>query len=209
MVLLTEMITPQRKPLIAESDQNGGGFWYLKGLFIEGDVRNHNGRIYPLSEISRAVQELNEKIGSTGPVVGELDHPEGLSINLDRVSHAITEMTLANANGVGRMRIMPEGLGRIVEGMIKIGVQLGVSSRGSGEVSSDGRVSNFSIKTVDIVADPSAPHALPQAIRESRLGRETLYLAEALKYDRNAQKFYAKAFRDYLMEQRDKLVWGR
>lgn len=208
---LLEYIEPLRRPLIIEGTKDGN--LYLKGLFIQGDIRNHNGRIYPLSEISRAVGTLTEKIKVQGGVLGELDHPEGLNINLPNVSHAITEMGMDGANGIGKLRVLANKNGEIVRSICESGVQLGVSSRGSGSVGNDGRVSEFEIITIDIVANPSAPDAHPQAIIESlfnnRHGREAHRLAGYLREDRAAQKYYAKAIKDYLTEVRDELVWRK
>ncbi len=99
--------------------------------------------------------------------MGELDHPEELSINLDRVSHLITEMWMDGADGYGKLKIVPTPMGNIVKTLLQSGAKLGVSSRGSGNVGDDGGVSDFEIITVDIVAQPSAPNAYPRTIYES------------------------------------------
>jgi hypothetical protein len=211
-VPLFEYISSTSKPLQMESLGDGKNL-FLKGKFIQGEVRNHNGRIYPLSEIRRAVTTLREKIESTGPVLGELDHPEGLNINLDRTSHAIQEMSMDNSDGIGRLRVLNNRNGEIVRSIIEAGVQLGVSSRGSGSVGGNGIVTEFEIITIDIVANPSAPDAHPQAIIESmlanRYGREAHKLAGLLREDRAAQKYFANSIQQYLKEVRDELVWGK
>lgn len=150
-----------------QTNAKGGKDLYMSGLFIQGDVRNQNQRVYPMNEIARAVESVNQRLQKGESVLGELDHPEELSINLDRVSHIITGMWLEGANGNGKLKIMPTPMGEIVSTLLTSGAKLGVSSRGSGNVSHDGQVSDFDIVTVDIVAQPSAPDAYPKTIYES------------------------------------------
>lgn len=142
--------------------------WYLNGIFIQGEIQNLNGRIYPADEIENAVGVLKEQIKMHGGVLGELDHPDTLVINIQNVSHLITEMNMNGTDGVGKMKILSNTpSGRIVEGLLEDGVPLGVSSRGSGNVDDyTSRVSDFQIVTVDIVATPSAQDARPIAIYE-------------------------------------------
>jgi len=140
---------------------------YMKGIFIQGGVKNANERVYPVSEIETAVGTLNEQINTGYSVLGEVDHPDDLKINLDRVSHMITQMWMDGANGFGKLKILPTPMGQLVSTMLESGVKLGVSSRGSGNVNDmNGHVSDFEIVTVDIVAQPSAPNAYPKAIYE-------------------------------------------
>jgi len=153
--------------ILEETNANGGKDMCMKGIFIQGDVRNQNQRVYPVREIARAVSSITEKLGSGQSVMGELDHPEELSINLDRVSHLITEMWMDGADGYGKLKIVPTPMGSIVKTLLQSGAKLGVSSRGSGNVGDDGAVSDFEIITVDIVAQPSAPNAFPRTIYES------------------------------------------
>ncbi len=211
MLLLTEMILPESKPLIMESDQQGK-FIYLKGLFIQGDVRNHNGRNYPREEIAKAVQTMKQKIAERGPIPGELDHPEGLNINFDRISHVITDINMNGSNGVGTMKVINEGLGKVVRGCVEAGMQIGVSSRGSGNVDNSGQVSDFAIVTIDIVANPSAPEAFPHAslaesILRNKHGRESVRLSEALRDDRAAQKHLENEITNFLVAVRDEYKW--
>jgi hypothetical protein len=145
--------------LLEEDNKAGGKDLCMKGIFIQGDVRNQNQRVYPVREIARAVNSITEKLGTGQSVMGELDHPEELSINLDRVSHLITEMWMDGADGYGKLKIVPTPMGNIVKTLLQSGAKLGVSSRGSGNVNDDGTVSDFEIITVDIVAQPSAPNA--------------------------------------------------
>jgi hypothetical protein len=150
-----------------DNKMTGGKDLCMKGIFIQGDVRNQNQRVYPVREIARAVNTITEKLGTGQSVMGELDHPEELSINLDRVSHLITEMWMDGADGYGKLKIVPTPMGNIVKTLLQSGAKLGVSSRGSGNVGDDGSVSEFEIITVDIVAQPSAPNAFPRTIYES------------------------------------------
>jgi hypothetical protein len=153
--------------ILEEANSTGGKDLWMKGIFIQGNVRNQNQRVYPEREIARAVNSITEKLGAGQSVMGELDHPEELSINLDRVSHLITEMWMNGADGYGKLKIVPTPMGNIVKTLLQSGAKLGVSSRGSGNVGDDGAVSDFEIITVDIVAQPSAPDAFPRTIYES------------------------------------------
>lgn len=209
---LYEFITPSANPLAAEPQQGDGKKLWLKGIFIQGDLENANGRVYPRDEIGHAVESINKRIKETGPVPGELDHPENLQINLKNVSHLIHEMWMDGANGLGKLVVAENTNGEIVRSLISEGMNIGVSSRGSGSVDSRGRVSEFDIVTVDIVATPSAPNAYPkpvfEALLNSRLGRELKYLAE-IRDDRAAQKHFKKVLHDYVLSVRDEVLIGR
>ena len=148
-------------------ESNDGKDLYMQGLFIQGDVKNQNGRVYPKDEIKKAVENVTERLNKGETVMGELDHPEELQINLDRVSHIITEMMCNDANGMGKLKVIDTPMGNIARALLKAGAKLGVSSRGSGNVNESGRVSDFDIVTVDIVAQPSAPDAYPKTIYEA------------------------------------------
>jgi hypothetical protein len=151
-------------------DGSGKGTLKLKGICIEGGVRNANERVYPVSEIATAVNTINEQIKTGHSVLGEVDHPDDLKINLDRVSHMIEKMWMEGPAGMGTLKILPTPMGELVKTMLTNGVKLGVSSRGSGNVNdANGHVSDFEIVTVDVVAQPSAPNAYPQAIYEGLL----------------------------------------
>lgn len=165
---LYEFVSYDQAQIVLEN-VNDGKDLCMKGIFIQGDVRNQNQRVYPANEIAKAVKQVNEKIHTGYSVLGELDHPEELSINLDRVSHIITDMWMdeSGKNGYGTLKLIPTPMGELVKTMLKAGVKLGVSSRGSGNVGDDGNVSDFEIVTVDIVAQPSAPDAYPRTIYES------------------------------------------
>ncbi len=165
---------------------------FMQGLFIQGDVKNQNGRVYPKDEIARAVESVRNRLGEGETVMGELDHPEELQINLDRVSHIITEMHCDDANGLGKLKIIDTPMGNIAKALLKAGAKLGVSSRGSGNVNESGKVSDFDIITVDIVAQPSAPDAYPKTIYESLFnmkGGAMLHeLAGQVTHDKRAEK---------------------
>lgn len=192
---LYEFISYDNANLIVEST-NGGKDMCMSGIFIQGDVRNQNQRVYPMREIGRAVQDVTEKLSNGMSVLGELDHPEELSINLDRVSHLITEMWMDRADGYGKLKLLDTPMGKIVKTLISSGAKLGVSSRGSGNVGDNGDVSDFEIVTVDIVAQPSAPDAYPRTIYESlynmKGGNQTYRLAEASIHDPSANKYLKK-----------------
>ena len=195
MNLLSENLTFDQAKMVIESTENptGGKDLFLKGICIQGGVRNANERVYPVNEIGRAVKTLNDQITEGYSVLGEVDHPEGLNINLDRVSHMITDMWMEDNNGYGKMKILPTPMGQLVKTMLESGVKLGVSSRGSGEVNESGDVSGFEIITVDVVAQPSAPGAYPTPIYEhlmnARGGYKAYELAQATKQDDKAQKY--------------------
>ena len=180
--------------MVVES-ANEGKDLHMKGIFIQGGVRNANQRVYPVNEIGRAVKTLNDQIAGGYSVLGEVDHPDHLRINLDRVSHMITEMWMDGANGYGKLKIIPTPMGSLVKTMLESGVKLGVSSRGSGNVSEDGNgeVSDFEIITVDVVAQPSAPGAYPTPIYEHLMnttgGYKAYVTAQEVREDPKAQKY--------------------
>ncbi len=192
---LRENLTFDNANIIVESEGEGGKkSLYMKGIFIQGGVKNANERVYPVSEIDNAVNTLNEQIKTGYSVLGEVDHPDDLKINLDRVSHMITQMWMDGPNGFGKLKILPTPMGQLVSTMLESGVKLGVSSRGSGNVNDlDGRVSDFEIVTVDIVAQPSAPNAYPKAIYEGmmnmRHGHKMLDIAKEAQADRKVQRY--------------------
>ena len=192
---LKEHLTFDRASMVVESVSEGDKKnLYMKGIFIQGGVKNANERVYPVSEIESAVQTLNEQITDGHSVLGEVDHPDDLKINLDRVSHMITSMWMDGANGFGKLKILPTPMGQLVATMLESGVKLGVSSRGSGNVDDmNGKVSDFEIVTVDIVAQPSAPQAYPKAIYEGmmnlRHGHRMLDIAKDAQGNKKVEKY--------------------
>ena len=179
---------------------------YMKGICIQGGIKNANQRIYPVNEIGKAVKTLNDQIGSGYSVLGEVDHPDDLKINLDRVSHMITEMWMDGPNGYGKMKILPTPMGQLVKTMLESGVKLGVSSRGSGNINEygSGEVSDFEIITVDVVAQPSAPGAYPTPIYEHLMNTKGGNLAKGLaaevRNDAKAQKFLKEALTNIIKD---------
>ena len=183
-----------RVTLEEADDQNGKKNLYLKGIAIQGGIRNANQRVYPVSEISNAVKTLNDQIQNGYSVLGEVDHPDDLKVNLDRVSHMITDMWMDGPNGYGKMKVLPTPMGNLIKTMLEAGVKLGVSSRGSGNVNeSSGEVADFEIITVDIVAQPSAPGAYPTPVYEhlmnNRGGYAAWRTAQEVKQDPKAQQY--------------------
>ena len=192
--LLSEHLTFDQAKIVVEN-ANEGKDLYMKGICIQGGVRNANQRVYPVNEIGRAVKTLNDQCAGGYSVLGEVDHPEGLNINLDRVSHMITEMWMDGPNGYGKLKVLPTPMGNLVKTMLESGVKLGVSSRGSGNVTEDGsgQVSDYEIITVDVVAQPSAPGAYPTPIYEhllnARGGYQALRIAREVQGDAKAQNY--------------------
>jgi len=195
MAYLKEHLTFDRASMVVESSGEGAlKSLYMKGIFIQGGVKNANERVYPVSEIETAVETLNKQIQEGYSVLGEVDHPDDLKINLDRVSHMITSMWMDGANGFGKLKILPTPMGQLVSTMLESGVKLGVSSRGSGNVDDmNGKVSDFEIVTVDIVAQPSAPNAYPKAIYEGMMnmkhGHKLLDIAKDARGDKKVEKY--------------------
>lgn len=207
MKLLNEHLSFDQAKMVVES-ANEGKDLYMKGICIQGGVRNANQRVYPVNEIGRAVTTLSEQIAGGYSVLGEVDHPDGLNINLDRVSHMITEMWMDGPNGYGKLKILPTPMGSLVKTMLESGVKLGVSSRGSGNVMEDGsgEVSDFEIITVDVVAQPSAPGAYPTPIYEhlmnSRGGYKAFHTAREVQGDTKAQKYLKESLLDIISRLR-------
>lgn len=191
--------------IISESSEDGKKTLKMEGIFIEGGVKNANQRVYPVHEIENAVNAINKQINEGYSVLGEVDHPDDLKINLDRVSHMIEKMWMDGPTGRGKLKVLPTPMGQLVEAMITSGVKLGVSSRGSGNVNEgSGHVSDFEIITVDIVAQPSAPHAYPKAIYESlmnyRGGDKVFELAREASQDQKVQKYLQESIKGFIKE---------
>jgi hypothetical protein len=194
LAYLREHLSFDQSGIVMESDDKDGKSLYLKGIAIQGGIRNANGRVYPVDEIERAVKTLNDQVQNGYSVLGEVDHPDDLKVNLDRVSHMITQMWMEGPNGYGKMKILPTPMGNLVRTMLESGVKLGVSSRGSGNVDdASGKVSDFEIITVDVVAQPSAPGAYPTPVYEHlmnmRGGNRAFKVAQEVQGDPKAQKY--------------------
>jgi len=198
MIYLREHLSFDQARVVLESDDKDGKNLFLKGIAIQGGIRNQNQRVYPVDEITTAVKTLNDQIHNGYSVLGEVDHPDDLKVNLDRVSHMITDMWMDGPNGYGKMKILPTPMGNLIRTMLESGVKLGVSSRGSGNVNeTSGEVSDFEIITVDIVAQPSAPGAYPTPVYEHLLnhrgGGRAFRVAQEVNEDPKAQKYLREA----------------
>lgn len=176
---------------------------YLKGTFMESETPNRNGRSYKRDEISVAVDKINEAARNGKYILGQCDHPNDLQITLENVSHKLVEAQMVNNIAMGKAEILtatPKG--QIVAGLIESGIQLGVSSRGSGAVNeSTGIVEGFDFITVDVVATPSA-NAYPQSVMEAlemyKRGYVIEDLAESVIHDQKAQKYFESEIKKFL-----------
>ena len=199
--LLFEELSPSQAGLITESSTNGQDMW-LNGIFMQGNIKNRNGRLYPMNEIQSAVNLGMQKIKETNGIFGELDHPQTLSINLDRISHVITDLRVEGNNAIGKAKLLKTPMGNIARTLAESGVALGVSSRGAGQVNESGGVTGFNFVTVDIVAQPSAQNAYPSTVVEgletARNGHNILSLAESMQHDPAAQKYLKEEIMKWL-----------
>jgi hypothetical protein len=201
---LSEHLSFDQAKIVLEQDEGSDGkkSLHLNGICIQGDIRNANQRVYSSQEIGRAVKTLNEQISGGYSVLGEVDHPQDLKINLDRCSHMITKMWMDGPNGYGKLKLIPTPMGQLVQTMLQSGVKLGVSSRGSGEVDSNGNVQGFEIITVDIVAQPSAPGAYPTPVYEhlmnNRGGYQAYKISQQVKGDPQAQRYIAESLKQII-----------
>ena len=157
---------------------------YIKGIFLQSEIKNQNGRVYPYAVLKKQVNKFNENFVQKDRALGELGHPSGPTVNLERVSHVITELYEEGKNFVGKAKVIDTPNGKIVKNLLESGVRLGVSSRGLGSVKTNRNGVNevqddFVLSTVDIVADPSAPDAFVNGIME---GKEFSLTGE-LEYD--------------------------
>ena len=173
-------------------EKNGKKNMYIEGIFLQGDLQNRNGRMYPMATLRKEVSRYNENHILKGRALGELGHPEGPTVNLDRVSHKIVSLKESGSNFIGKAKLLSTPMGNIAKSLIGEGVKLGVSSRGIGslkptregvQVVSD----DFMLSTAaDIVADPSAPDAFVEGIME---GREWVWDSGVLR-EQNVAKIY-------------------
>ena len=172
MKLITETI--EDIEVLTEAKQNGSGKDYkIRGIFLQGDIKNRNGRIYPVDVLSKVVGRYNKEFVEKKRAFGELGHPDGPTVNLERVSHMITSLKPEGRNFIGEAKVMDTPYGKIVKNLIDEGAQLGVSSRGMGSMKQvNGKNvinSDFYLATAaDIVADPSAPDAFVEGIMEGK-----------------------------------------
>lgn len=157
---------------ITEANESGEKNYYIEGIIMQGDIKNRNGRIYPSNVLIREMNRYNDNYVAKNRAFGELGHPQGPTINLDRVSHLFTELKADGSNVVGKAKITKTPMGDVVKGLIDSGAQLGISSRGMGSVKPNKQgimevQNDFMLATAgDIVADPSAPDAFVKGIME-------------------------------------------
>ena len=174
-------------------ERNGKKNLYIEGVFLQGDIKNRNGRMYPMETLRREVQRYTENHVQAGRALGELGHPDGPTVNLDRVSHKIVSLKESGSNFIGKAKILNTPMGKIAESLISEGVKLGVSSRGIGSLTQTKEGVNivsddFMLATAaDIVADPSAPDAFVEGIME---GKDWVWDGGILR-ERAAAKTYA------------------
>ena len=169
MKLITEYTTNDVQ-CIVEKKENGEKKYVIEGVFAQADKKNCDGRVDPKPILEKAVNKYVKEQVKTHRAVGELNHPEGPTVNLDKVSHLITDLKFEGTNVVGKAQVLPTPMGKIVEGLLEGGVQLGVSTRGMGSlVQKNGAMEvgkDFILSTVDIVQDPSAPEAFVNGVME-------------------------------------------
>ncbi len=212
MKLITESIEDV-EVLVEES--NGRKNLYIEGVFLQGDVKNRNGRIYPFSVLEKEVGRYNESYVVTGRALGELGHPDGPTVNLDRVSHKIVSLKSEGSNFRGKAQILSTPMGNIAKNLLESGVKLGVSSRGMGSIDERNGASyvreDFMLATAaDIVADPSAPDAFVNGImegkewvwdngilKESKVDKYKKYISEATR--KNIEERSLKVFEDFML----------
>ena len=169
MKLITEYVE-NNLDVICEAKKNGEKNYFIEGVFMQSNKKDRNGRIYEKKTMEKAVEKYVTEQVKTGRAVGELNHPEGPTVNLDKVSHKITDLHWQGNDVVGKASILKTPMGKIVEGLLDGGVKLGVSSRGMGSLVQKNGVSyvgdDFMLSTVDIVQDPSAPSAFVNGVME-------------------------------------------
>ena len=191
MKLITEEI--DQVEVIVE-ERNGKKNLFIEGIFLQGEIKNRNGRMYPMQTLSREVGRYNENFVCKGRALGELGHPDGPTVNLDRVSHKITSLRQEGNNFIGKAQILSTPMGNIAKSLLGEGVKLGVSSRGVGSLNKTNEGysvvgEDFTLATAaDIVSDPSAPDAFVDGIME---GKEWVWDGDVLR-ERYAQKTYKR-----------------
>ncbi len=211
MKLITENIEDVQ---VLVEEKNGKKNLYIEGVFLQSETKNRNGRIYPFDILNREVQRYNEEYVKSGRALGELGHPDGPSVNLDRVSHKIVDLRAEGTNFYGKARILDTPMGKIAKSLLDEGVKLGVSSRGMGSLEERNGAKyvrdDFMLATAaDIVADPSAPDAFVQGImegkewvwdngilKEYRVAEYKQYISEATR--RNMDKRKLIVFENFL-----------
>jgi hypothetical protein len=211
MKLITEAIEDIQ---ILEEEANGKKLLYIEGVFLQADLKNRNGRVYPFGVLEREVGRYNEQYVSAGRALGELGHPDGPTVNLDRVSHKIVSLKAEGSNFIGKAQILDTPMGNIAKSLLSSGVKLGVSSRGMGSIEEKNGANyvrdDFMLATAaDIVADPSAPDAFVNGIMEGKewvwengiikevnIAKYHRYISESTR--KNLEERSLKAFNHFL-----------
>jgi hypothetical protein len=211
MKLITEAIEDIQ---ILEEETNGKKNLYIEGVFLQGDIKNRNGRVYPFGVLEREVGRYTEQYVNVGRALGELGHPDGPTVNLDRVSHKIVSLKAEGSNFIGKAQILNTPMGNIAKSLLESGVKLGVSSRGMGSIEEKNGANyvrdDFMLATAaDIVADPSAPDAFVNGIMEGKewvwengiikevnIAKYQRYISESTR--KNLEERSLKAFNHFL-----------
>jgi len=170
MKLITEMIEDVQ--YLVEEDSDGKKNHYIQGVFMQAEQKNRNGRVYKRGILENEVKRYNESFVRKNRALGELNHPQGPTVNLDRVSHMIKDLKFEGNDCIGKAKLLDTPMGNIAKNLVKEGAQLGVSSRGMGSLEEKNGVNyvkdDFMLSAVDIVADPSAPNAFVNGIMEGK-----------------------------------------
>jgi len=195
---LIERYDPSEVNLVESRDAQKN--LYLAGRMMAAEQKNLNQRVYPRHEIEKAVQLINERAKEGMYIAGELNHPDNLSIDLKNVSHIITEAWMDGNNAMGKCRVLNTPSGQIVKALIEGGMKLGVSSRGTGNVTNEGIVEDFQFVTIDIVAQPSGPGCYPDVVTEALGYKPIVTLAEAVVHDEQAQRYLAQEVKRFINE---------
>ena len=204
MKLITENIEDIR---ILTEEKDGEKHLYIEGVFLQSEIKNRNGRIYPFDVLNKEVERYSEEYVKAGRALGELGHPDGPTVNLDRVSHKITSLKAEGNNFIGKARILDTPMGKIAKSLLGEGVKLGVSSRGMGSLKEENGVKyvsdDFMLATAaDIVADPSAPDAFVNGIME---GKEWVWEGGLLR-ERQIQEMKKEIDRASKVELEEKML---
>ena len=212
MKLISETI--EEIKLICEAKEDGGKNYFIEGIFLQGNMQNRNRRYYDVNILDREVTKYNESFVQTGRALGELGHPDGPTINLDRVSHKIVSLTREDNNFIGKAKLLETPMGKIAKSLLDEGIKLGVSSRGIGSLEEKNGINyvkdDFMLATAaDIVADPSAPDAFVNGImegkewiwengilREQQITKYQRYISESTR--KNLEERKLNAFQHFL-----------
>ena len=212
MKLISEFTDYQVAPVIVEENEKGEKEYFIEGVFMQADIKNRNGRVYPKAVMAKEVNRYVKEFVNKDRAFGELGHPDGPTINLDKVSHMITKLEEDGSNFMGRAKILSTPNGQIVRNLINDGAKLGVSSRGLGSLEQRGGAQyvkdDFQLATAaDIVADPSAPEAFVEGIME---GVEWVYESGILKaHDAEQMQKDLKSARLNKLEETKLILWKK